>query len=140
MGGHITAQAADARMVMAWIHYDRYLTHTYNARIIGTLPDSIRLTDASADDELAMATEARDAGSALTQQASKSLEKAYKDAERHWTLVAQQADATYLLALFGDAAYIDDAIAGYRNAIKGREDRPYVKKIADRLKRLENQK
>lgn len=140
MGGHITAQAADARIVMAWIHYDRYITHTNNARILRVLPDSIRLSDAHAEDELVSATEARDAGAEMIQQASTSLKKAHKDTERHWTLVAQQADAAYLLALFGDESYVDDAIEGYRNAIKGRENQTFVKRIADRLTRLENRK
>ena len=101
---------------------------------------SIRLNDANADDELASATEARDAGVELIQHASDTLKKAHRNTERHWTLVAQQADANYLLALFGDDSYVEDAIEAYRNAIKGREDKAYVHRIADRLHRLENRK
>lgn len=140
MGGHISAQSADARIVMAWIHYERFIASTLNAQILSALPDTIRLKDANADDELASATDARDAGAELVQQVSDTLKKAHRDAERHWTMVAQQADATYLLALFGDDSYVDDAIEGYRNAIKGREDKAYVRRIADRLHRLENRK
>ena len=53
------------------------------------------------------------------------------------TFVAQDAGAKYLLALFGDEAYVADAIETYREALKGREDEPYVRRLAARLKQLE---
>lgn len=140
MGGHISAQSADAKIVMAWIHYERFIASTLNAQFLSALPDTIRLKDANANDVLASATDARNAGVELIREASDTLKKAHRDAEHHWTLVAQQADATYILVLFGDDSYVDDTIEGYRNAIKGREDKAYVQRIADRLHRLENRK
>ena len=62
----------------------------------------------------------------------KILERAHRDGERHWTFVAQQAGANYLLALFGHPEYIDDAIQAYDNAIKGREDEKFSEKFATR--------
>jgi hypothetical protein len=52
--------------------------------------------------------------------------------------VAQEAGALYLLSMFGEPAYLDDAIAAYRSAVKGREDQKYAERFVTRLRRLED--
>ncbi len=66
------------------------------------------------------------------------VERAHRDTDRHWTLVAQEAGALYALALFGHAGYEKDAIEAYRNALQGREDESFTEKLVNRLDRLEN--
>ena len=65
------------------------------------------------------------------------LERAHGRAERHWTLAAQAADATYLLAMFGREDYLPDAVEAYRKAVSGRESDAYAKPFVARLNRLE---
>jgi hypothetical protein len=66
------------------------------------------------------------------------LKNAHGKTEKHWTIAAQAAGTTYLLALFGQTDYVADAVEGYRNALKGRETEKYTEKLAARLKRLES--
>jgi len=137
MGGHIAAQSADAELVLAWIHYDRFLGASRDAELFASLPAELGLRDADARAELDAAAEARDAGVKAIGEVHSILQRAHREADRQWTFVAQDAGAKYLLALFGDEAYAADAIEAYREALKGREDEPYVQRLAARLKRLE---
>ena len=41
------------------------------------------------------------------------------------------------MVLFGDQAYLADAVEAYREALKGREDELYVQRLAARLRQLE---
>jgi len=137
MSGHIAALAADAELAKARIHYARFEAARRNADLFAVLPAVLELTEADAAAEREVATAARDAGVEAVTEAHSILERAYRDAERHWTFVAQEAGATYLLALFGDESYVADAVAAYREALKGREGKPFTQRIAARLRHLE---
>jgi hypothetical protein len=41
------------------------------------------------------------------------------------------------MALFGETEYAQDALEGYRSAIKGRENEPYAETFAQRVRELE---
>lgn len=138
MGGHIAAQAADARLAKAWIHYDRFLSATQNADVLALATNTFGLKEADPESEIAKASEARDAGVEEVTKAVEVLEKAHRRTEKHWTLAAQAAGTTYLLALFGQTDYVADAIEGYRNALKNRDTEKYTEKLTARLKRLES--
>ena len=138
MSGHIAAQAADARLAKAWIQYDRFLAASQNADVLALVTKSLGLKEADPESERTKAAEARQAGIEEVTKAMEILEKAYRKTEKHWTLAAQAAGTTYLLALFGQTDYVADAIEGYHNALKGRETEKYTEKLAARLKRLES--
>lgn len=138
MGGHIAAQAADARLAKAWIHYDRFVAASQNADVLALVTKTLGLKEADPESERTKAAEARDAGIEEVTKAMEVLEKAHRKTEKHWTLAAQAAGTTYLLALFGQTDYIADAVEGYHNALKGRETEKYTEKLAARLKRLES--
>lgn len=138
MGGHIAAQGADAELAKAWIHYDQYLSATEDAALFSWLPSELGLTSADAGEETELAVEARDHAVEAVEAVHSVLERAHRDAERHWTLVAQGAGATYILALLGDESFVADAIAGYREALKGRETDPFTQRLASRLRQLES--
>ena len=57
---------------------------------------------------------------------------------KHWTLTAQAAGTTYLLALFGHEDYVTDVIETYRNAVTGRENDGFAATFVARLAKLEN--
>ena len=57
--------------------------------------------------------------------------------EKNRPRAAQAADATYLLAMFGRADYVAEAIEGYRKAVSGREADPVARPFVNRLARLE---
>ncbi len=138
MGGHIAAQGADAELSKAWIYYDQYLAASQNAALFSWLPPELGLTEADAETESEAALEARDNAAEAIAAVHAILERAHRDADRHWTMVAQAAGATYILALLGDESYAADAIDGYREALKGRETEPYVQRLASRLRLLES--
>jgi len=137
MAGHIAAQAADARLAKAWIHYDRFVAATQNADVLALVTKTLGLKEADPESERTKAEEARTAGIEEVTKAMEVLQRAHGKTDRHWTLAAQAAGTTYLLALFGQTDYVADAVEGYRNALKGRETEKYTEKLAARLKRLE---
>lgn len=137
MTGHIEAQGADAELAKAWIYLDRFEAAQRDAELYASLPSDLELTDADAAAEREDATAARDAGVEAVTKADTILKRAHGDADRNWTFVAQEAGATYLMVLFGDKSFKADAVAAYREALKGREDKPYTQQLAARLKQLE---
>ena len=137
MGGFIAAQGADAHLIRAWIFYDRFRSANRTVAVLDRLPESVRSAEIDVETERAKAVQARQAGMEEIQSAMRIVEGAHRDAERHWSLVAQGASTAYLLALFGDASFTNEAIEGYRSALKGREDQPYAQRLAARLRSLE---
>lgn len=137
IGGFIQAQSADARLAKAWIFYDRFIAHSQTAALLERVRDSLALSEADVDNEKAKAAEARTAGSEEVKLAVSDLERSHKDVDRHWTLVAQAAGTTYLLALFGDPSYIADTVEGYRKAVQTREEEKFVQPLLARLRQLE---
>jgi len=138
MGGYIAAQEADVRLAKAWIYYERYASATQNSRILSVVTDALPLREVDAESERAKRAEAHDAGAEEIAQAVKLLERVHNDTNRHWTVAAQAAGATYLMALFGHEDYVADAIEGYRNAVKGRENEKSAATFVARLNRLES--
>jgi len=138
MGGYIAAQAADARLAKAWIQYDRFLASSQNAEVLALVTKTLGLKEADPESERTKSAEARDAGIEEVTKAMEVLEKAYRKADKHWTIAAQAAGTTYLLVLFGQTDYVADTIEGYHNALKGRETEKYTEKLAARVKRLES--
>ena len=138
IGGHVAAQVADARLARAWIYHQQFDAYTQNAALLTKVAEPLQLKEADAESEQNKATEAHDAGVEEINTAVAQLKKAHRDADRHWTFVAQEAGAAYMMALFGHPSYVDDAIDAYRNAIQGREDDPKAQLFVDRSDRLEN--
>ncbi|MCH7596308.1 MAG: hypothetical protein IID35_07085 [Planctomycetes bacterium] len=138
MGAHIAVQVADARLAKAWIHYERFRAAEQNADALTAASETVTLAEADPEQQRMRAIEARDAGVEEITQAMSVLEKAHRNLGRHWTLAAQGASTTYLLALFGQSSYVADAVEGYRNAIKGRENETFARKFVDRLRQLES--
>jgi len=138
MGGHITAQMADARLAKAWIYYIRYIDHKQTAALLGRVAAPLSLAEADPEADSEKAGEAHEKGLAEVAEAVQVLERAHRAAQDHWTFVAQQAGANYLLGLFGHPQYFSDALEGYRNVLKGREDKPFMASYAARTKKLEN--
>jgi chromosome segregation ATPase len=126
--GYTLAQTADARAEKACVFYVRQLA---------SAKGSLDIAEVDVDGERAKAAEAKKNGVEEIKLAMAALQKAHRDVGNHWTVAAQAAGITDLLALFGESDYVADAIAGYRNALKGRENEPYVEKFAQRLKELE---
>jgi hypothetical protein len=137
MAGYSRAKQADANLARAWIFLDRYRAATTLAATLSDFPESIRLGEADAEAESTKAADARDAGVEEIKQAMTALERAHRDADRHWAIVAQAAGANYLMALLGRAEYLPEAIQAYRTALQGREDAKFVEPLAIRLKQLE---
>ena len=138
IGGHIRAQIADARLAKAWVYHQRHTAHARNAAILAEVAEPLQLKEADIESEQAKAEEAHDAGVEEINLAVAELEKVYRDAGRHWTLVAQEAGAIYMLALFGHPSYTEDAIEAYRSAVRGREEQAAAAPFVSRLDRLEN--
>ena len=138
MEGNIIAQVADARLAQAWIQLGRYRGYSAAAGVLEGLPDAVRPAEADVEDIRSKAADARDAGVAAITEAMTQLEKAHRAADNHWTMTAQAGAADQLLSLFGYPSYVEDAITAYRDALKGREDRPYTARIAAVLRELEN--
>lgn len=140
MGGFTQAQTADPMLTRAWIFSDRYAAYSQSASLLSDYAGPLGLKEADATAEKEKATAARTAGIAEVKQAMALLEKAHKDVEKHWTVVAQAAGTEYLLALLGDPAYVTESTESYRKALQGREDAAYVQPIASRLRKLEANK
>lgn len=142
LAGYARADQADAQVARAWVFYERYRGHRATAAVIADVREPLALTDADPDDDAERAATARDAGVAEVLAAMETLKAAHRATDRHWTVAAQAAGTEYLLALFGDEAYaertvVPDVIARYRDALTGREDKPYTAALAARLQRLE---
>jgi len=138
MRGFMLGMAADSRLDIAWIQYQRFHSSQRTGRV---LRDVVNVVDGGEIDLEAVAEKtktAHDAGVKEVNQAVSLLERAHKDAGRHWTLVAQQAGTIYLLALFGHDEYVEQAREAYKNAIKGREDKSQVAVLKHRLEELES--
>jgi len=138
MEGHMIAQVADARLAGAWIQLGRYRAYALTAEVLEAMPASIRPKEADLEDLRSKVTDAHDTGVEAITDAMTQLEKAHREADSHWTFIAQAGAANHLLSLFGHPSYIEDAVAAYRNALKGREDQPYTARIAATLRDLES--
>ncbi len=137
MAGFVLAQSADARLARAWIFYTRYAESKRNAELFKRVAAA---ADLSADDitaESDAATAARESGIEEIKAAMDDLKRAHRDAEGHWTLVAQAGGTEYLLALFGDRSYVADTIETYRKAVENREDSAAARPFVARLHELE---
>jgi len=138
MAGHITAQEADAKLEQARIYMRRYRTQQLNAAIMADLGELLNLSEADAQDELEAAMEAQKSGIEAVKVTMARLQKAHKEANRHWTFVAHQAAANELLAQLDQPGYDKEALTGYRNAIKGRETESFSSPFQARIHQLEN--
>ncbi len=137
MAGHVAAQTADALLEKAWIHLARYTASAQTAQLLESAGQRLALAEADPAAEKEKAEAARTEGTAFITEAMNALEPAHRDAGRHWTFVAQQAGANYLLSLFDYPSARQDALTAMRNALKGRENEPYVQTLAAQLRRLE---
>lgn len=137
MGGHMTAQAADARLAAASVQYQRFSAYSRDAELLAAVTRSVDLKEVDVQAERDKAAEAHEHGVEAIQSAMAELEKAHRAAGRHWTFVAQAGSANHLMALFGHRGYYNDAVEAYRSALKGREGEPYTEKLTVALKRLE---
>jgi len=135
--GFVSASQADARIAKAWIYYDRMVTASANASLLKSAA-ALELPYAEAAAESEISDAARKSGVEEIQKAMDILTKAHQKGGKHWTIVAQGAGATYLMTLFGYPDYLPDAVAAYRNAVKGRETERFAESFNTRLKRLEN--
>ncbi len=137
MAGHIAAQEADALLEQARIHLRRYRTKNLNAAILADLAKPLNLREADPIAESDAALEAQKAGIEAIKVTMMRLQKAHKEANRHWTFVAQQAAANELIAQFDQPGYDNEALAAYRNAIKGRETESFAGPFQARIHQLE---
>lgn len=137
MGGFIAAEEADAQLAMGWIHFDRYDAARKNVALLEKVADVLELKEADVESEREKLTAAHDAGLEEIKAAVRVLESAHRGSDRHWTLSAQAAGATYLLSLLGHEDYVADTIEAYRAALKGRETESFAETFATRLSRLE---
>ncbi|MHC5112359.1 MAG: hypothetical protein ACYTHJ_21080 [Planctomycetota bacterium] len=137
LGGHIRAQKADAILGSAWCYLQRYRNHRAVAEFLGEFGNIFTIPETDAKSELANAEDARAEAVALVESAVADLEKAHRDAGKHWTFVAQLAGANDLMVLLGYDAYVADAIEAYQSAIASREAEGYSQKYARRLAELQ---
>lgn len=137
MKGYILAQAADARLAKAWVYHERHTAYTVNAEVLSIVAGILKPAEANGESEREKAAEARERGVEEVVLAMGTLDTAHGDSGRHWTLAAQAAGTTYLLALFGHQDYVADTIAAYRNAVQGRENDELARVFVSRLNRLE---
>lgn len=137
MGAHIATQEADARLAVAAIQYDRYRAASADAEVLDKISKYFAVAEADPEAERTKAEEAKAAGIDAVTQAMAVLERSHGRAERDWTIVAQAADATYLLSMFGRPDYLPDAIEAYRKAVSSRESEPFAKPFVARLARIE---
>ena len=135
--GFATAQTADAQLGAAWVLYERFAMASFLAQLLRDSREDLKLPEAALEGFVEKAAESRDAAVDQIQQSMKLLEQAHRDSAKHWTLVAQAANANYLMVLLGDRSYLPDAIEGYRKALQGREQESFAIPIAERLKQLE---
>lgn len=137
IAGFVGAQVADAKSAKAWIYYDRFNEANRIATVLGRVTDQVALREVDVAAERTKADAARDASIKEVELAMAALEKAYKNADRHWTLTAQGAGVMYLMVLLGHDDYLADTVEAYRNAVKGRESDAAAEKFVSRLRGLE---
>jgi len=137
MGAHIAAQEADARLAIASIEYDRFRSYAADADVLGKITEYFTLAEVDVEAERIKAEDAKNAGIESVTGAMTVLERAHTRAERHWTIAAQAAEATYFLAMFGREDYVPEAIEAYRKAVSGRESEAFAKPFVARLNRIE---
>ena len=135
LSGFAMAESTDALLAAAWIQYARYEAGRRTAAMLADAGDL--LGDIDAKEVQTESDEARQAGLELVKNAMADLEKAHRDTNKHWTLVAQAGNANYLLVLLGDKSYATDALEAYRKSIQGREQEPFAAVIASRIRQLE---
>lgn len=135
--GFINAQIADAQLAKAATFLSRYKESARTASVLATVTDAVELAEVDVDAEKQKSSDARQAGVDAVTKAVNVLERAHRTTGRHWTLVAQEATADEMLVQFGLGDYVADALTAYRNAIKGRENEPFSKPFADRIRQLE---
>lgn len=135
--GFLAGQAADAILAKAWVLYSRYAGQSRNAQVLAEAERVFELEAMQSSVQLEQAADAQAEGIAAVVSAMKDLERAHGATNRHWTLVAQAAGANYLLSLFGEAGYEQEALAGYRSATSGRESEIYAAGIVRRMRELE---
>lgn len=138
MGAYAAAQEADARLAKSWIYLDRFRAYSSNAAALASVTDTLALGEVDPAVERTKAREAQAAGVEEVVQAMAILQGAHRNADQHWTISAQAAATTYLLALFGHDKYVSEAIEAYRSAVKGREGDAPAEPFMARLARLEN--
>ncbi len=138
MAGHIASQEADALLEQARIYLRRYRTQQLDAAILAELAKPLNLREADPQALQEAALQAQTAGVDAVRTAMMRLQKAHREANRHWTIVAQQASANELLTLLGQPGYDKDALTAYRNAIKGRESESFSQPFLARIHQLEN--
>jgi type II secretory pathway pseudopilin PulG len=138
--GYVEAQVADAAMGAGLVYYDRYRASLENAGVLQTWVEPLGLDEQLVTDQNEAAASAAEEGVAQATAAIESLEQAHRQADRNWTLVAQAAEAKYLLSQFGHRQYLRDAIETYRSALKGREEEGYASTVADRLEFIEQRR
>jgi hypothetical protein len=134
------AQAADAHLGIAWAQQAVYEGRMLNHQVLTDVEEVLALSEADPAAEKEIADEAKDAGIEAIQTAMNELAGAHQRGGRHWTFTAQAAGTTYLMVLFGYERYAQDAIAGYRQALEGREEEPYTAKLAARLSQLQSRR
>ena len=139
MGGFIAAQEADARLAKAWIQHARYDAAKQNTELLADVAELLQLAEADVESEQTKMAEAHDAGLEEVEEAMAVLQRSHGRTERHWTVTAQAAGATYLLALFGHEEYVAEAVQAYHAAVQGRENEKFTQVFIARISRLENQ-
>ncbi len=138
IGANMTAQVADANMAQAAIYYRRFASASRAAALLDEVVSVLGAGEADPSVEREKKEEAKTLGTEAITQAMDQLQRAYRDGQKHWTFVAQQAGADELMALFGLPGYDQDALQAYRSAIKGRETEAFTKPFVERVKQLEN--
>jgi hypothetical protein len=134
------AQVADAYLGIAWAQHAVYEGRLMNHQVFTDVAEALALSEADPPAEKEIADEAREAGIEAIQTAMNELAGAHQKGGRHWTFTAQAAGTTYLMVLFGHEQYAEDVVAGYRQALEGREEEPYTAKLAARLSQLQGRR
>lgn len=137
IGGFVGAQVADGRAVKAWIYYDRFNAAKRIVKVMERLTNQVALREADIAAHRAKADASKEASEKEIELAMAALERAHNKTERHWTLTAKGAGITYLMVLLGHDGYLTDTVESYRNAIKGRETEPAVRRLVRSLQVLE---
>jgi len=132
------ARAADAKLRLAMIHYDRYRDLTADSGILAGLPDALEI-EADPEDLSEQAEEAGTEGFAAAEEAIDILYRASRDLNQHFSVAAEIASAYYLQSLFGRPDRVAAAIENYQAAVEGREDNPAVRRYVERLDQIRKQ-
>jgi predicted deacylase len=132
-----SARAADARLRLAMVYYDRLRDLKRDKAIVeelaghvGELPDPAALE--------AEIEETQSTGLALAEQATDKLLREARNLEQHYSVTAEIAAGYYLQSLFGNPELAEAAIRNYQTVIEGREDDPNVQAFVQRLAQLQN--